>query len=260
MARACRTVAFLSDFGSRDAFVGIVKGVVLSRCADLSIIDICHEVLPQNVEQGAYLLGTCSGYFPPGTVFLAVVDPGVGGQRRALAVAGRDYFYVGPDNGLFSRLWARDEIQLAIEIQPSQYTLAGVSATFHGRDLYAPVAAHLAAGLDIRELGQPCTDLVRLPSVARDWREASNELQVIHVDTFGNLITDLSRQDDNPPLLGVQVGGTLIPLVRTYGDVPAGEPLAYWGSSGYLEVGVNCGSAAGRFELAIGARLQVRLA
>ncbi len=260
MARACRTVAFLSDFGSRDAFVGIVKGVMLSRCAGLSIVDICHEVLSQNVEQGAYLLGTCSGFFPAGTVFLAVVDPGVGGQRRALAVAGRDYFYVGPDNGLFSRLWTRDEIQLAIEIQPSQYTLAGVSATFHGRDLYAPVAAHLAAGLDIRALGQPCAELVRLPSVARDWGNANNELQVIHVDSFGNLITDLSQQDDNPPLLGVQAGDTLIPLVRTYGDVPAGEPLAYWGSSGHLEVGVNCGSAAERFHLTIGARLQVRLA
>jgi S-adenosylmethionine hydrolase len=165
-------ITLTTDFGQTDSYVGILKGVLLNICPEAALVDICHEIRPQAVQQAAYVLSTAVPYFPPGTVHLVVVDPGVGSERRPLVVQTTRALYVAPDNGLLSLVLDREPARLAIHLTQARYHLPQISATFHGRDIFAPSAAHLACGIDPAEMGHPIPveDLVTLPDLERRGR------------------------------------------------------------------------------------------
>ncbi|HXH81948.1 MAG TPA: SAM-dependent chlorinase/fluorinase [Candidatus Tectomicrobia bacterium] len=244
-------VTLTTDFGLRDAYVAEMKGVMLGIAhaagRALCLVDVTHEVARHDVTEAALALEAAVPRFPPGTVHLAVVDPGVGTARRALAVAAAGAVLVGPDNGLFTPFLAGGDWR-AFELTESAYRLPVVSRTFHGRDVFAPAAAHLALGLDPERLGPPVPDPVRLP-----WpevREVAGAVAgaVVHTDRFGNLITSihLSGVPEDIGGLVIRVGGQSVRLVGTYADLDPGALGALVGSSGRLEIAVREGSAAAR--------------
>jgi hypothetical protein len=225
-----------------------MKGVILSLAGDVCLVDITHEVEPQQIMEGALMLEAAAPFFPDGAIHVAVVDPGVGTARRGLVVAAAGQFFVGPDNGLFTPVlragWR------AFELTAPEYRRPIVSRTFHGRDVFAPAAAHLARGVPPERFGPPVADPVRLP-----WPEARPtglglRGEVIHVDRFGNLVTSIGADQvaslaASGPVV-IQVAGHLLPLVGTYADLPAGGAGALIGSRNRLEVAVREGSAARR--------------
>ena len=238
-------VTLTTDFGARDSYVAAMKGVILGIAREARLVDVSHEVAAHDVTEAALALEAAAPFFPAGTVHLAVVDPGVGTTRRGLAVVTDGARFVGPDNGLFTPfLEGRD--WRAFELTAPDYRLRAVSRTFHGRDVFAPAAAHLALGLAPERLGPAVDDPVRL-----HWstvREAHGAVAgtVLHVDRFGNLVTSI--HSDAIASLGsgvrVRVAGRSLPLVRTYGDLAGREPGALVGSSKRLEIAVSAGSAA----------------
>lgn len=248
-------ITLLTDFGTRDGYVAAMKGVIAAMAPRAIIDDASHDIAPGDIEAAAWALGGYWRLYEPPVVHVAVVDPGVGGRRRAIVVRADGRLLVGPDNGVFTRvlLEAQDVGILALDDavgaragvsgRPVASSQPAVSATFHGRDVFAPVAAHLALGGTIDELGRPVADpvLLRLPQVRRDAGRVHGV--VVHVDRFGNLVTNIS-QDDASGGARVAVCGRECALVRTYADVEAGELLALIGSRGVLEVSVRDGSAA----------------
>lgn len=259
-------ITLTTDFGLVDTYVGAMKGVILNIAPDAAIVDICHEIPPQDVMAGALALESAAGYFPEGTLHVAVVDPGVGGERAAVAVEARRYTYVGPDNGLFTLILRRDPVLRAVRLTNPAYRRHPVSATFHGRDVFAPAAAYLAQGVRLEELGEPVGALVSLniPEPAESGGELTG--QVLHVDRFGNLVTSVTadtwgRRSGglDPSAVRVQVGGVGVgPIRSTYVDVAPGEPVAYFGSGGRLEIGVRNGSAAATLDAARGSAFTIR--
>ncbi len=250
-------VAFLSDFGLEDPYAGLVRTFLRSH--GIPVEDLAHDLPPGDLRRGAYALFEALPYLPEGTVILGVVDPGVGTARRAIAALGR-WAYVGPDNGLFTLAWRLDPPKAAFlldQVRPPKpkATLPGWApgrATFHGRDLFAPAARHLALGLDPQALGPPLDpqDLVRLPLHLTPGPLG----EILTFDRFGNAITTLLQA----PLGGwVEVGGLRVPIRRTFGEVEPGRPVAYLGSGGLLEIGVNRGHAREALRLEEG--LPVRL-
>jgi len=242
-------VTLTTDFGLRDAYVAEMKGVMLGIAEaarrPLALVDVTHEVEPHDITEGALALEAAAPYFPPGTVHLAVVDPGVGTARRGLALAAGGHVFVGPDNGLFTAFLEAGEWR-AFELAEADYRLPFVSRTFHGRDVFAPAAAHVATGVDPARLGPPLSDPVRLA-----WPEVHAVAgavagAVVHADRFGNLITSIHARTLAPVNgdLVIRVGGREVPLVGTYGDLLVGRPGALIGSSGRLEIAVREGSAA----------------
>jgi hypothetical protein len=238
-------ITLTTDFGLRDPFVGIMKGVLLSICPSARLVDLTHGVEPQDIQGAGLALEGAVAFFPPGTVHLAVVDPGVGSARRALAVRAPGYYLVGPDNGLFT--FALEEIGwTAVALTAAEYRLPEVSRTFHGRDVFAPAAAHLARGVAPERFGPAVDDPVLVP-----WPEVravggAVAGAVLHVDRFGNLITSIAA--DAVEALGagvsVHIAGRHLPLVGTYADLPLGAAGALIGSGNRLEVAVREGSAA----------------
>jgi hypothetical protein len=252
-------ITLLTDFGLQDGYVASLKGVILGICPTARLVDITHQVPAQNVSAAAYLLaGTCRD-FPAGTIHLAVVDPGVGTPRRALAIRTSRYFFVGPDNGLFAWvLQDQTEVQ-SISLENPRFWRSTVSSTFHGRDLFAPVAAHLARGTALEEFGPPCGPLT-LPcrSARRDPHGLHGE--IIYIDHFGNAISNITRQDlaagEALGKCSVQVAEQhLVPLVNTYAEAAPGTAVALIGSGGHLEIAVNRGDAAERLGLRPGSRI-----
>jgi len=254
-----------TDFGTADGYVGVMKGVMLSIAPGVRLVDLSHEVPPQDVRRAAFVLYTAVPFFPPDTVHLAVVDPGVGTDRRAIAVQVPQGFLVGPDNGLFTYVLAEAEEWRAVELRDPAYRLPQVSGTFHGRDIFAPAAAHLARGVPMERLGPPVPDPVLLPLPRLEVREDRLEGEVLYIDRFGNVVTSIGRlrwagnglvldaafRRAAPPLrlaaagAVVKVGGRTIHGVRrTYGEVAVGESLALVGSTGFLEIAVRQGDAA----------------
>jgi hypothetical protein len=253
-------VTLTTDFGTRDPWVGIMKGVILARCRDAVLVDLTHEVAPQDVLGGQLALAAATPYFPAGTVHLAVVDPGVGTARRPLAVAAGGQCFVGPDNGLFSFLFERPG-WTAVELAVPAHRLAPVSRTFHGRDVFAPAAAALAAGVPLARLGPRVTDPVRrpLPRAHRQGRVLHGE--VLQVDRFGNLITSITARDlAGGRAAAVEAGGRRLPLVEAYGAASPGGTAALVDSTDRLEIFAREGSAARRLGLGRGAPVRVRLA
>lgn len=250
-------ITMTTDFGVQDGFVGVMKGVILGIVPEVQIVDLSHHIPPQNILQGARLLRRHAGYFPPGTVHLAVVDPGVGTSRRPLAACINAQFFVAPDNGLLSPLImeARETGNKAeiVHLNNPAFWLPTVSHTFHGRDIFAPCAAHLAGGAQISNLGVPIDDpvLIELPQPGRiqgGWRA-----QVIGIDVFGNLATNLSADTLEADRLILKIRGeTVSGLAASYGERNAGELVALIDSEGFLEVAVVNGSAARRLGAVVG--------
>lgn len=271
-----RVISLTTDFGLADGYVGTMKGVILSICPEVTLVDISHQIRPQAIEQAAYVLSTAAPYFPPGSVHLVVVDPGVGGARRPIAVQAERGTYVAPDNGVLTLALDRDPPRQAVHLTRTEFHLPGASATFHGRDVFAPAAAHLACGRAAGDLGDPVpvSELVFLPP-SRPVRQAGGTWlgRVLHVDHFGNLVTDFLFPAVGAPPCGcpgqalspaptrwvVEIAGVRITgLHRTFSDVETGELLAYVGSSGHLEIGLRDGDAAARLGAQIGDPVTIR--
>lgn len=254
-------ISLLTDFGTRDAFVGIMKGVILAINAEARLVDLSHEVPPQDILAGALLLHSATPFFPPGTIHLAVVDPGVGSERRAILVETRDAFFIGPDNGLLSLAAPVESALRIIHLNKAGYFLSPQSHTFHGRDVFAPVAAHLSRGVAVGQFGSPLTNMERLTLPAVERREGSLSGRVIYIDRFGNAVTNISEADLRPfsresllvSMGVVQVNG----VVPTYAAVEVGAPVALINSWGMLEIAVRNGSAARQFGIQLGCRIHL---
>ncbi len=240
-------ITLLSDFGLKDPFVGVMKGVILQWFPEAKLVDLTHEIAAHDVLGGAFWLAAAEPWFAPGTVHLCVVDPGVGGERAALAVRAHGHVFVGPDNGLFElvcRQAPADEVR-SIDAERLGFSLP--SRTFHGRDLFAPVAALVAASkLPFDELGPVAEPRGKLAWPAVSQSGSRHEGQVIVVDRFGNLISNIEPDAPLVPGSRALIGATSIPCRGTYSDVPPGELVAYVGSFGQLEVAVRDGIAAVR--------------
>jgi S-adenosyl-L-methionine hydrolase (adenosine-forming) len=255
-------IALLSDFGGTDHYAGTMKGVMLGICPDVTLVDITHDIAAHDVLEGALQLAAAYRYFPAGTIFLAIVDPGVGSARRGIAVEAGDYRFVAPDNGVLTAVLRETPPRRAVELSERRYARPTVSRTFEGRDRFAPAAAWLAKGIQLPALGRPAGDIVRL-----DLPRPSEDGDVLHgtilrVDRFGNLVTNLERRDvekfAQSRSVAIEAGGHPVPrLVATYADMPAGEACALYGSTDHLELAENGASAATRLGLGRGAPVRV---
>jgi S-adenosylmethionine hydrolase len=258
------TIALLTDFGTRDHYAGTLKGVVLTVCPDATLVDIAHDIPAHDVMAGALELAACYRYFPHGTIFLVVVDPGVGSSRRGIAADIGDYKFVAPDNGVLSAVFLESPPKKVVELTERKYALPTVSRTFEGRDRFAPAAAHLAKGVALVSLGKSVANFhsLDLPRPVVDAKEITGT--VLRIDRFGNVITNIDRktftQFAGDRSIAVEVGGRDIPrIVATYADAPTGELCALFGSTDHLEVAINAGDAAAVLKLARGAAATVRL-
>ncbi|HEX5106235.1 MAG TPA: SAM-dependent chlorinase/fluorinase [Pirellulaceae bacterium] len=255
-------ITLTTDFGSGSPYVAQMKGVILSLCREVDLVDISHAVGPQNIREGAVVLADATPRFPPGTIHVAVVDPGVGTSRPILYAEIGQQRYVAPDNGLLSLLASRQRPQRIRALENDSFWLPGTSHTFHGRDIMAPVAAHLALGVNPDELGPLAAGLHLLPwpQPQRTGDEVSGE--VLYVDSFGNVITNLSRDDvraaGNPARLAIECAGrTIRGLVPTYAAAMPQELVALFDSQGRLELAVVQGNAARELEVEPGAAVTV---
>jgi S-adenosylmethionine hydrolase len=246
-----RLITLLTDFGTRDAFVGIMKGVILGINPAVTLVDLSHEVPPQDIPVGALLLRSAAAFFPPGTIHVAVVDPGVGSARRALLIETSRAFFIGPDNGLLSLAVPAEAAIRIVQLTSMQYFLTPCSDTFHGRDVFAPVAAHLSLGVSTEQFGPPISTLerLRLPAIEREGTTLVG--RVIYIDHFGNVTTNVTEVDLRPfsretllvSIDRVQIRG----VANSYASAGVGAPVALINSWGMLEIAVRNGSAAQRF-------------
>jgi len=253
-------ITLTTDFGEADGYVGAMKGVILGIAPEARIVDISHDIEPQNVRQAAYVLSTAVPYFPQGTIHVVVVDPGVGSARRPIAVRTGSAYFVGPDNGVFSHALAREQEAgvkepTVLHLNRREFWLPTISQTFHGRDIFSPVAAHLAAGVPFEMLGTPISDPVIL-SLPRPERMPDGSIrgEVLHADRFGNLITDIPMSWLAGNQWVFEIAGRRIEgLSATYAAVRRHALLALPGSEGLLEIAVREGSAAERLGVGEGA-------
>jgi S-adenosylmethionine hydrolase len=259
-ARAARTprrratgsglIALLTDFGTRDPYVGTMKGVILGIHPQARIVDLTHDVAPQDVLGAYFLLRNTYRYFPAGTVFVAVVDPGVGTHRRIVCVETSEQVFLAPDNGILHFLVQSGEARRIVEVTNEKLFLHPVSNTFHGRDIFAPVAAHIAKGMDIARAGRKIAALAALDEIPD---------RVVRVDRFGNLITNIPAARLEGAREVVVAGKFVARVAKTYADGAPGELLALPGSHGQIEIAVPNGSAAEVVGAAAGARVEVRV-
>ena len=242
-------VTLTTDFGTADGYAGAMKGVILAQFAAARVVDLAHDLAPGDVAGASELLARAAPFFPLRSVHVAVVDPGVGSARRGLALALGDQLYVGPDNGIFSGVLELGGAASARALENWGLWRGSVSPVFHGRDIFAPVAAHLASGGELRDVGPVVSvdALVRLHAPAPSGDPGELRGEVVHVDRFGNLVTNLPA----PEGAGggsVEISGHVLPLSRTYSDVAPGALVAVTGSSGRIEVALHGGSAASHLE------------
>ncbi|MBI2885368.1 MAG: SAM-dependent chlorinase/fluorinase [Candidatus Omnitrophica bacterium] len=254
-------IALLTDFGTADWYVACLKGVLLSRCPQARLVDITHDVPPQDVVAGAVILASAMSWFPPRTVFLCVVDPGVGTARPLLAAQAGGYRFVGPDNGVLALALDRVSTRRVVRLTNRRIWLPALSHTFHGRDIMAPVAAHLAAGRPLVRLGPPVSRYQPL-AIAPVRARPSGRLagRVIYIDRFGNLITNVPAQTLAGPGRRVRYQRRDVRVVQTYADGRPGELIALAGSSGWVELAVRNGSAAARCRARRGEQVEMRSA
>lgn len=245
MTNATRLITLLSDFGLNDTYVAMMKGVIATLNPALCVIDLTHQVPPQNILAGQFNLLSAYPYFPQGTVHVAVVDPGVGGERRAIAVERSDGFLVGPDNGIFTGLLDQLDLQVVALTNRDYWRVPQPSHTFHGRDIFAATAAHLAGGVALLELGERLdpAQLLRLPLPVCTPTATGYLGNVQHIDRFGNVITNIPGEVVQDRSWSVTVAERSIPGCRTYSEQTAGEALALVGSHGWVELAVNGGDA-----------------
>lgn len=258
-------VTFTTDFGTDDHYAGTMKGVVLSINPEATLVDICHAIPAYDILQGALTVARAYAYFPAGTVHVVVVDPGVGSSRRAIVADTGQHRFVAPDNGVLSFVYEREARVTVREITNERYFLHPVSNTFHGRDVFAPVAAHLSRGIEIDSVGPVITDFERL-DLPKPRALGNNSLQgtVLKIDRFGNIVTNLTPEEiahtlgtDHP--LRVRICSTEITTIRrSYAGSNHGELFAIFGSMGFLEIAVNQGSAAELLRARVGDVVEVQ--
>ena len=240
-------ITLTTDYGTNDHLVGTLKGVILKINPEATIVDITHHVAPFDVLDGALAIGAAYSYFPPRTIHVVVVDPGVGTERRPLLVTAENQYFVAPDNGVLSVIYEREETILARHATSEHYYLHPVSKTFHGRDVFAPVAAWLSKNWQPGSMGEEIQDYKKFALPRPKSADGVLKGIVLRVDAFGNLVTNF-RAEDLPAengALNLQVGNqTVTRLVGTFAEGDAGEPFAFLGSNGYLEIGVNKGNAS----------------
>lgn len=274
-------VVLLTDFGVKDAYVGMMKGVLQQLCPGVTMIDLTHAIPPQDVRQAAFVLWTAFRYFPKDTVFLVVVDPGVGSERKPVAIRADGYHFVGPDNGVFGDVLATLDEWDAVTIDESQALAEGLTATFHGRDLFAPTAARLAAGSSLSDLGTPLETLVEQEPSRFIITPTTVEGEITYIDHFGNVISSIGTcqwQEDGQLRLEPRLRPDLEPLsldpekvkvtvsryhflriARTYTEAEAGKATALINSAGQLEIAINQGNAHRKLDLTIGNRITIHL-
>jgi S-adenosyl-L-methionine hydrolase (adenosine-forming) len=260
-------ITLTTDFGYKDPFVGIMKGVILGINPSVTIADLCHNISPQNILEAAFALETSFKFFPHKTIHVVVVDPGVGSMRRPILVATDYHYFIGPDNGVFSRIYPLTESLTVIHITSEHYFLPQKSATFHGRDIFAPVAAWLSRGIDIVNFGEAVSDYVTLP-VPMPISPSKNILEgeIIYADRFGNLTTNISADKidglgsgNTVKQLKILVKGKEAPLKTHYAEVQDKELYSLINSFGYLELFTNGSNAASDFNLAVGEKVGIIL-
>ncbi len=263
-------ITLLTDFGMEDEYVGIMKGVILSINPLVSIVDISHQIRPQNLTQAAFIVQAAYQYFPFGTIHIVVVDPGVGSDRDIIAIRSERQVFLAPNNGVLTLLLERENIISVTQINNSDYYLKPVSHTFHGRDIFAPVAAHLSSGVNLEQLGSSMDKgkVVRLtlpkPHIAKNGELVG---KIVSVDRFGNLVTNIETDllwgfcsVDSQGKLLVKVGKSkLIGISHSYASVVHKKPLAIIGSRGYLEIAVNGGNAETYFGTSLGDSVRLKL-
>jgi hypothetical protein len=253
-------ITLLTDFGTKDAYVGVMKGVIFSINPSAVVVDVCHYIEPQDLIEVAYLIKSSYRYFPEGTVHIIVVDPGVGGKRSIIAVKLSGHIFLAPDNGALTLLMDEGEVDAIVRVENSRYFLNSVSRTFHGRDIFAPVGSHISKGVPIEKLGPHLhmQDLIRL-SIPKPFISNKDELigTIISIDRFGNCISNIDESFLNTFIknsvekrLEIKIGKTVIKsLFHSYSDAGTGRPLAILGSFGYLEIALNCENAARRLNI-----------
>ena len=251
-------ITLLTDFGVTDYYVAAMKGVILSRNPDVRIVDISHEIAPQNIPSAAYVLLGAYDSFPAATIHVVVVDPGVGSARRPMVAKAGQYYFVGPDNGVFSFVLRRFTSYQAFAIKSQRLLASEISNTFHGRDVFAPVAAALSLGTSLQEIGEQLSTIELLPEPAQI-SPFLIESRIIHIDRFGNCVTGIERfalpDAGLPETFALEIGNHQIrTLKRFYLEAVAApnNPFAIWGSIGFLEVSLRSSSAAERLGLKIG--------
>jgi S-adenosylmethionine hydrolase len=255
-------ITFTTDFGTRDWFVGTMKGVALGINARATIVDITHEIPSGDIRAGAFALAGSFQFFPTGTVHMAVVDPGVGSERKAIVVRTKSEFFVGPDNGVLSWALARTPAIAIHSVENPRYFLNPISRTFHGRDIFSPVAAHLSRGVAIHKFGPRVKHIEHLPWPKAEIKAHRVMGEVVYVDRFGNAITNIEAESvaaANQIKGKVFLRGKLLCSIASfYGSVRKGLPVAVFGSSGFLEIAVNGGNAARQFRIKAGASVAVK--
>jgi len=260
-------VTLTTDFGIQDHFIGTIKGVILENVPDVRFVDISHAVQPFDIFDGALTIAQAYSYFPSGTVHLVVVDPGVGTERRPIVVSTEKYTFVGPDNGVFSLIYDREERLSVRHITADHYFLQPVSNTFHARDIFAPITSYLAKGVDLDRMGEEVSDFVRFAAPRpKALDEHTLRGVVLKVDRFGNLITNITPQDApmlfqaQPAGFKIVVGTKEITQVHSaYAEGGPGEVFGLLGSMGYLEIATNRGSAAKLVEAGKGSEVKIVL-
>jgi hypothetical protein len=262
-------IALVTDFGLRDHYAGTMKGVILGICPEATLVDISHDVPPHDVLTAALELAAAYKYFPAGTIFLTVIDPGVGSSRRGLAADTGDYRFVAPDNGVLTAVLQETPARKIVELTERRYARPTVSRTFEGRDRFAPAAGWLAKGIQLPALGRPITDYCRLDIARPETTAQGVSGAVLRVDRFGNAVTNIDRRtfekfvNGGPVQIEVQSpkGAQRIGrLVATYADIAADEICALFGSTDHLELAANTASAADRLSIGRGAAITIRKA
>ncbi|MCC6796015.1 MAG: SAM-dependent chlorinase/fluorinase [Candidatus Hydrogenedentes bacterium] len=254
-------ITLTTDFGTRDPYVASMKGVIHSRCDNAQIVDLTHEIGPQDIFEAALFIAEATRWFPRGTVHCVVIDPGVGTARLPIAAQVNDQFFVCPDNGLLTFIAKESPLHAVRTIKNEDFMLDAISATFHGRDIFAPAAAHMASGAPFHSMGErlQTITMLEMPELRRDIADVIGGI-VMHVDRFGNAITNIHRSDvPGGAVASVHFSGTAVEQIsKTYGDVHAGSACALFGSSNYLEIAVHLGNASEQFDLRRGSRVEVR--
>jgi hypothetical protein len=254
-------IALLSDFGTRDHYAGTMKGVMIGLCPDVTLVDITHDITPHDVMEGALQLAASCRYFPAGTIFLVVVDPGVGSSRRGIAVEAGDYRFVAPDNGVLTAALRDNPPKRIVELTERRYARPTVSRTFEGRDRFAPAAAWLAKGIQLAALGRTVPTYHQLEIPEPSVGDLLTGV-VLLVDRFGNLVTNIDRRTfesfARSQSVALQVHGHAVAgVVATYADIRSGEVCALFGSTDHLEFAVNGGSAAEALTVGRGATVEI---
>lgn len=263
---AAALITLLTDFGSADYFVGAVKGVILSNNPSARIIDLTHEIPAHDIAAAAFTILAAYKSFPKGSVHLAIVDPGVGSARRGILVQAGEQFFVGPDNGIFSYIYERERPFTVFELTNETYFRNPVSPTFHGRDVFAPVAAALSTNSDPAIFGKKLTRPVRLEALAPTSDESGLVARILHIDRFGNCVTNLTPGELTPKMIetgaSLLLKGKSISSFRSFFLEPAAKRekvFCIWGSAGFLEVAVANGSAAQSLKVKVGDEVRVKL-